>query len=357
MPVEALASSDRPVLALDNGSGWIKCGIAGEESPRTMLATSGLDGAGDTRPLKNGVIQDWDVMETYWDHVFTTGMGVNTERCSVVVTCNLFETKDNRERLLQSLFESFAVPAAFCSAPCVFELYADGRENGVVVGCGSQCSYAVLVHEGLPDPRTQLRSTVAGEALDSWTAKTVQAAAGCSLEPAVACRLKEDLGFVRKTADTAIEGEKQFTLPDGRTLQLSAEQRAAIAEPLFNPMLIDEAAGGISQMVADCIRLRDRDGVLESKTIGRDGTSAWFSNVVVAGGTSCFDGFDSRLQHDLALRAPGGTDVRVTAPAERKHAAWLGASILGSLSVMQQMWITKEEYDETGPLIVHRKCF
>ena len=33
------------------------------------------------------------------------------------------------------------------------------------------------------------------------------------------------------------------------------------------------------------------------------------------------------------------------------------ASLLASLSSFQQMWITKQEYDESGPGIVHRKCF
>ena len=37
--------------------------------------------------------------------------------------------------------------------------------------------------------------------------------------------------------------------------------------------------------------------------------------------------------------------------------AWIGGSILSSLSTFQQMWISKQEYDESGPSIVHRKCF
>jgi len=31
--------------------------------------------------------------------------------------------------------------------------------------------------------------------------------------------------------------------------------------------------------------------------------------------------------------------------------------ISASLSTFQQMWISKQEYDECGPSIVHRKCF
>ena len=57
--------------------------------------------------------------------------------------------------------------------------------------------------------------------------------------------------------------------------------------------------------------------------------------------------------------------VRVIAPPDRKHLVWIGGSVLASLSTFvdgveltdDQMRITKEEYDEQGPTIVHRKCF
>ena len=40
--------------------------------------------------------------------------------------------------------------------------------------------------------------------------------------------------------------------------------------------------------------------------------------------------------------------VIVIAPEERKFNAWIGGSILTSLSSFRQMWISKEEYDECG---------
>jgi actin len=49
--------------------------------------------------------------------------------------------------------------------------------------------------------------------------------------------------------------------------------------------------------------------------------------------------------------------VTVIAPPERNYSVWIGGSLLASLSTFQQAWITKEEYDEVGPCIVHRKCF
>lgn len=49
--------------------------------------------------------------------------------------------------------------------------------------------------------------------------------------------------------------------------------------------------------------------------------------------------------------------VKVVAPPERKYSVWIGGSILASLSTFQNLWVSKQEYDETGPGIVHRKCF
>ena len=61
-------------------------------------------------------------MEAYWDHAFTHQLGVDTEQCNLLVTSPLFDTKDNKERLVQTLFETFAAPGVYTSAPAVFEL-------------------------------------------------------------------------------------------------------------------------------------------------------------------------------------------------------------------------------------------
>lgn len=70
-----------------------------------------------------------------------------------------------------------------------------------------------------------------------------------------------------------------------------------------------------------------------------------------------FPGITDRLQQELTNMAPSSMRVRVIAPPERKYSVWIGGSILASLSTFQQMWISKQEYDESGPSIVHRKCF
>jgi actin len=63
------------------------------------------------------------------------------------------------------------------------------------------------------------------------------------------------------------------------------------------------------------------------------------------------------MSKEISKLAPSAMKVKVVAPPERKYSVWIGGSILASLSTFQQMWISKSEYDESGPSIVHRKCF
>jgi len=64
-----------------------------------------------------------------------------------------------------------------------------------------------------------------------------------------------------------------------------------------------------------------------------------------------------RMQKEITALAPSTMKIKIIAPPERKYSVWIGGSILASLSTFQQMWISKQEYDESGPSIVHRKCF
>eukprot|EP00955_Chlamydomonas_euryale_P062533 358404-Chlamydomonas_euryale.AAC.15 len=69
-----------------------------------------------------------------------------------------------------------------------------------------------------------------------------------------------------------------------------------------------------------------------------------------------FEGIQGRLQKEVAEMAGSVVKTRVVAPPERKFSVWIGGSILSSLSTFATMWINKDDYDEVGPNIVHRKC-
>nr|XP_061791423.1 actin, cytoplasmic 2-like isoform X2 [Nerophis lumbriciformis] len=82
-----------------------------------------------------------------------------------------------------------------------------------------------------------------------------------------------------------------------------------------------------------------------------------YANTVLSGGTTMYPGIADRMQKEITSLAPTTMKIKIIAPPERKYSVWIGGSILASLSTFQQMWISKQEYDESGPSIVHRKCF
>jgi len=82
-----------------------------------------------------------------------------------------------------------------------------------------------------------------------------------------------------------------------------------------------------------------------------------YNNIVMSGGTTMFNGIAERLQKEIVELAPKSMKIKVIAPEERKYSVWLGGSILSSLSTFQSMWVTRADFEESGPSIVHRKCF
>ena len=70
-----------------------------------------------------------------------------------------------------------------------------------------------------------------------------------------------------------------------------------------------------------------------------------------------FPGISDRMQKELTSLSPSSMKVKIVAPPERKYSVWIGGSILASLSTFQNLWCSKQEYDESGPGIVHRSMF
>ncbi len=84
-----------------------------------------------------------------------------------------------------------------------------------------------------------------------------------------------------------------------------------------------------------------------------------YGSVVVTGGNSLLQGFTERLSKDLSCKTPTNMRFKLIAantPSERRFGAWIGGSILASLGSFQQMWISKQEYEEGGKAQVDRKC-
>ena len=81
-----------------------------------------------------------------------------------------------------------------------------------------------------------------------------------------------------------------------------------------------------------------------------------YKNIIISGGSVMYPGIAERLSKEMIALAPSTVKVKIAALAERRCLTWIGGSILSSLSTFKNMWITKQEYAETGSTIIHKKC-
>jgi actin len=82
-----------------------------------------------------------------------------------------------------------------------------------------------------------------------------------------------------------------------------------------------------------------------------------FANVVLSGGTTCFEGFSKRLLKELQGLVHTSTKLHITAPADRKYSVWAGGSVLAGLKTFSDHFVTASEWEEFGSSVIHRKLF
>lgn len=221
----------------------------------------------------------------------------------------------------------------------------------MVVDCGEKSCTVLPVSEAYALPHAVRTTKIGGSHLDDYFKPSIFGDWGQTLnnkQRLCLCDVKVKAATVAISEDKYESiSEYKYTLPDNSEVIISGETRGCCGELFFNPPSAYETTGIQEQCLASVNACDDVE-------IHRD----LVANLVLSGGTSLLPGFHARFTAEMSRLIPAKYKVKVL-DQERtcRHSAWVGGSILASLLTFQQMWISKAEYDESGPSIVHRKCF
>lgn len=272
----------------------------------------------------------------------------------------------NREQMVQVMFEEYGFQACYIAIQAVLTLYAQGLLTGVVVDSGDGVTHIVPVYEGFSLPHLIKRLNVAGRDVTRYLIKLLLLrgyAFNRTADFETVRQIKETLCYVgydlelekRLALETTVL-VKKYKLPDGRVIKVGAERFEA-PECMFQPFLIDNQQQGLGEMVFETINKADIDTRAE-----------FYNHIVLSGGSTMYPGLPSRLEkeiRELYLKKVLKGDkeqwkkfkCRIEDPPRRKHMVFLGGAVLAEIMKDKSaFWMNKSEYDEQGVRVL-RKCF
>merc|ERR1719389_62659 len=245
---------DPLVIVMDNGSGMMKAGFAGEEAPQAVFPAAvarpkgnlqqmhGVAGKSEyigeeamakkgiceiNYPIAAGIVESWEDMEKVWHHTFYNELRVApNEAKGVLLTEAPRNPKANREKMVQIMFDVFEVQNTYVAFQAVMSLYAAGRTTGLVVDSGDGVSHTVPVFEGFSIPHAVEKMEIAGRLLTAYMQKLMLEAGESltsSAELEIVRDIKEKHCFVAENyeqehadAQASSAADQSYTMPDKR---------------------------------------------------------------------------------------------------------------------------------------------
>ncbi|WP_249584080.1 actin family protein [Pseudomonas viridiflava] len=367
-------AEETPAIVIDIGSGFTKVGFAGDEAPKSIFPTvvgRPESGSSDTiaayvgdeallkekslnisKPIVSGSVNNWNDYEQILHHAFSNALRVDTEDYSVL----LIETPDNpkasREKMVQMLFEKFGCPHVYLNNHAAMAAHATNTLTGLSVDIGDDVTYIACLYEGYVIQQSILKLPLGGRDItDELSRLLIMRGCDASIftKQLTAHDIKEKLCYVALSFVDEINRrdsvKKSYEFPN--TQKITAErERFSAPEILFQPSLIKKGLYGIHHFAHQSLLKCDKKTQEEL-----------CKKVILSGGSTILEGMDTRLIKELGVLGITGAKCYPSALLDRNYLAWLGGSILATKPAFQQMWISRGEYDESGPGIVHRKCF
>ena len=266
-----------------------------------------------------------------------------------------------KRKLALVLFDRLNISELYFSFEEILSIYANESVTGVIVSLGNQSTRITPIYEGyVISHATNFRSVGAKDVVNIVKKEVINQ--GMSMRSSVEDQdtmqkniriASEELCYV--SIDPSVEDNKwnnsdklarSFRLIDNDFISLEKTRYQAV-EALFRnePLSITKELGNLAEAVVESIQKCDRD-------LAKD----LYSNIILTGGASKYEGFLERFTREIRMVAPQNIEINVSLSTTSISSGWTGGSIITSIDIFydRKLWITKEEYDEKGSSVVER---
>ncbi|KAF4735263.1 Actin-like 6A, partial [Perkinsus olseni] len=316
-----------------------------------------------------------------------------------------------RSQILQLAFERLNCPAVYMPRRASMAAFSHGQSCSLVLDVGASMVSCVPVMDGFVMQRPSVEYPVGGDTMDAFLLEKLLGASSLrdlhSVQSATRLQRVRDAkhSYCARLATSPLRAKQiqaifgtlsgrnspcpspigspmsasvGYTLPDGTdlaSLRPPEDFARALPELLFDPSGFISAANRLSShlprgtvpgtSLLSPVNLTGFQGLHKMimevvPQVDVDVRQRVCGSITITGGQSCIENLPQRLRQCLGPSSGGDSGVssipsmaraRLLAAetqAERRSSAWLGASILGSLSSFQHLMITKKEWAEKG---------
>ena len=355
------------LLVLDSGLWQQKIGFSGDEAPRYTDQTltgipknTAITSSHENRDvfigesalqiqrylhLKESLDESnqccYSDLEKIWHELFYNKMKVNITEFPVFMALNPFFDMENKMSVVETLFESFNVPSLFMQSSSVTGLFAEGMVTGTVhdVGYSSMCSS--FVFEGLLVESDMAHSGFGGKRLrqkiKGVVDKLISQPGEISETDLAALRnAKLDFPFYDNIKHRCFDNKDfQVELPDGTEVKLKARQFKETKTEFMNSN---------AEQLFNLIAKSKNEYLKELK-----------QSICIQGGSTLVPGLDEHIKQYFYKRKIFDIDIVDHSNDEKMYNSWIGGSLYASLSTINSLLVSKQDYQEGGAAYVIRR--
>jgi actin len=313
-------------------------------------------------PIKNGIFYDWDNLEKLLGFIFEKELKIDPRNHLIILTESHFNNKENREKLVELIFEKFNFPALCIENKAVLNCYSYGKSSGLNINISESGTYIVPVFEGFKLDPSKIKYDIGGQTLTEYMAQLLNEINPKFLNNSFKTTvedIKHKVCFCCSSSEIFNEKLKDhfnhpfdYELPDGCKITIK-EPRFKCPEIIFQPSLIYKIGDNLPLSCWNSIEKCDED-IRE----------LLLENIILTGGSSKITNLKERLYYEMKACSPPDMKekIKIGKNFSKENECWDTASILGQLSYYDKIiystdYLVYDDYNDNYNSVIQRYTF